>query len=118
MFNELLQWIRPSLEGNDKKSSARAITNFWYVGLNTAITVCTVILAFDIAHQLTPTEQAVSALKILVQLCVIFNIVILLIFGIVSAQQLIQAIRSFRGEKIETDGDKTKLETTEVVTGS
>lgn len=103
MFNELIQWIKPSLEGNDKKSSARAITNFWYVGLNTGITICTIILAFDIAHQLTPTIYSIQALKVLVGLCIIFNVVILLIFGIVSAQNLIQAIRSFRGEKTEKE---------------
>lgn len=97
-MKSFIKWLAPSMEGKDGKSSARALTNFWYVFLNTGISVSIVVLAYKIAQQPKPTDEAIAALKILVWLCVIYNLTILVIFGIVSIQQLNEGIRAFRGQ--------------------
>lgn len=111
----LINWIKPSLQGADGKSSARALTNFWYVLLNTGISVAIVVLAYKIADQPKPNSEAVAALKILVWLCVIYNVTILIIFGIVSIQQVNDGIRAFRGQPNQTEPIKAGDEVT--VTG-
>lgn len=97
-MSKLFTWLKPSMEGPDGKASARSLTNFWYVILNTGITICVIILGFDIAHQQKPTDEAVVALRYLIYLCIIFNVTILIIFGIVSIQQVTEGIRAFRGQ--------------------
>ena len=87
------------MQGVDGKASARALTNFWYVLLNTGISISIVVLAYRISDQDKPTVEAISSLKILVWLCVIYNLTILVIFGIVSIQQLNEGIRAFRGQQ-------------------
>lgn len=94
----LIKWIAPSFQGPDGKSSARALTNFWYVFLNTGITIAAVVLAYIIVDQPKPTDEAIAALKILVWLTIIYNLTILVIFGIVSIQQVNDGIRAFRGQ--------------------
>jgi predicted membrane protein len=95
---KLLKWLAPSMQSADGKASARALTNFWYVALNTAVTICAVKLAFIIVGQPNPTSEAIQALKIIVGLTIIYNITILIIFGIVSLQQVNEGIRAFRGQ--------------------
>ncbi len=97
----LINWIKPSLQGIDGKSSARALTNFWYVFLNSCISIAVVVLAYIIVYQPKPNAEAIAALKILVWLTVIYNITILVIFGIVSIQQVNDGIRAFRGQQSE-----------------
>jgi len=99
-MKKLIQWLRSSVEGKDGKSSARALTNFWYVGLNTAITVCVIVLAFKIIAKTDTTvnKHAIDALWALIWLSVIYNLTILLIFGIVSMQQVTELSRSIRGQ--------------------
>ena len=94
----LINWIKPSLEGIDGRSSARSLTNAWYVVINTIITVCILFLAKDIISQPHPNDKSVDTLWALIWLCVIFNVTILVIFGIVSIQQVTQGIRAFRGQ--------------------
>lgn len=96
---KFINWIRSSVEGKDGKSSARALTNFWYVALNTGISICVVVLAFTIVSKTNATinDSAVDALWGLIWLSVIFNLTILLIFGIVSMQQVTELSRSIRG---------------------
>jgi len=105
----LINWIKPSFQGPDGKSSARALTNFWYVFLNTVISVSAILLAYMIVDQPKPTAEAIQALKIIVWLTVIYNLTILIIFGIVSIQQVSDGIRAFRGqpESIKPGDDVT-----------
>lgn len=96
----IIQWLRPSLEGKDGKSSARAITNFWYVGLNTLIALSTIILAFLIIDKTDSqvNKYSVDVLWALIWLTGVYNITVLLVFGIVSLQQVTELSRSIRGE--------------------
>lgn len=98
---KLFKWIAPSLQGIDGRASARALTNFWYVFLNSCISIAVVVLAYIIVYQEHPTIEAIAALKILVWLTVIYNLTILIIFGIVSIQQVNDGIRAFRGQQSE-----------------
>lgn len=111
----LIKWIAPSLQGVDGKASARALTNFWYVLLNTGISISAVLLAYMIVEQPKPTDEAIQALKIIVWLTVIYNLTILVIFGIVSIQQVNEGIRAIRGqaEPIKP-GDTVTAEVTKV----
>ncbi|WP_256013098.1 hypothetical protein [Desertivirga xinjiangensis] len=102
-MSKLIKWLAPSLQGPDGKSSARALTNFWYVLLNTGISISIVVLAYRISDQRKPTQEAIAALKILVWLCVIYNLTILVIFGIVTAQQVNEGIRALRGRSQEPE---------------
>ena len=114
-MGRLLKWLSPSMQGIDGKASARALTNFWYVALNTGISIAIVVLAFRIVDQPKPKTEAIAALKILVWLCVIYNLTILTIFGIVSIQQVNEGIRAFRGQPEKQDPIKPGDEVT--VTG-
>lgn len=98
MITRLIRWLAPSMQGTDGKASARALTNLWYVLLNTAISVAVVVLAFRIVDQSKPTLEAVSALKALILLCVIHNLTVLILFGIITIQQVTQGIRAFKGQ--------------------
>ena len=113
MIKTLIKWLSPSMEGKDGKSSARALTNFWYVALNTAISICIIILAFNIVDKTDKTinDSAVDALWALIWLSVIYNVTILLIFGIVSMQQVTELSRSIRGGEY-IPPNPIKIETT------
>lgn len=122
-MGKLLQWFKPSMEGVDGRASARSLTNLWYVILNTAISICIIVMCFQVLHQEHPNEKSIEAIKALTNLCMIFNIVILIIFGIVSIQQVNEGIRAFRGQQstetkaeaqiqIKTEDEKTPINTT------
>ena len=93
-------WLRSSFQGKDGRSSARALTNFWYVILNSGISICIIILAFVIVSKtnVTVNNYAVDAMWALIWLSVIYNLTILLIFGIISIQNVIELSKSIRGE--------------------
>lgn len=103
------------MQGIDGKASARALTNFWYVALNSGISIAAVVLAYKIVEQPKPNGEAIAALKILIWLTVVYNITVLVIFGIVSIQQVNEGIRAFRGQPERQDPIKPGDEIT--VTG-
>ena len=96
-MKKLLSWLRPSMEGKDGKSSARALTNFWYVLLNTILSLGVLYLVYYIIKLEQVNTEAVNALWALIWLIVIFNVTILVIFGIVTAQNINEGIRAIRG---------------------
>lgn len=106
----LFLWVKPSMEGPDGKSSARALTNAWYVALNSVITVGVMYLCFKVALAPTVNKEAVNAIWALIWLVVIYNATVLLIFGIVTAQNITSGIRAIRGtdDKEETITVKTE----------
>lgn len=107
----LIQWLKPSLEGKDGKASARALTNWWYVGLNTILSFGVLYLVYFIIKSKVVNNEAVNALWALIWLIVIYNITILTIFGIVTAQNLNEGIRAIRGMQ-EPESKEVKFEGT------
>jgi hypothetical protein len=96
-MKKLLTWLKGSMEGKDGKSSARALTNFWYVFLNTILSLGVLYLVYYIIKAEVVNNQAVNALWALIWLIVIYNVTILTIFGIVTAQNINEGIRAIRG---------------------
>ena len=95
----LIQWIRPSLEGNDGKASGRSITAFWltilltlniisigyfvyYVANKKAQIIGTVIIPVDIAGLTLISNTLEFTLETLIG-------AVLLLWGVITAQQLI-----------------------------
>ncbi len=106
----LFSWVKPSMEGPDGKSSARAITNAWYVGLNTIISLGILYLCYIVVKSEKVLPQAISAIWALIYLVAIYNGTILLIFGIVSAQNIISFVKGVRGNSDKTE-DTITVET-------
>jgi len=105
------------MEGQDGKASARALTNVWYVILNTILSVGVLYLVTWIIKEKVTNPEAVKALWALIWLIVIYNVTILLIFGIVTVQNINEGIRAFKGtaEPIKvTATTKTETEITQV----
>jgi beta-lactamase regulating signal transducer with metallopeptidase domain len=109
MIKKFLSWLSPSFQGIDGKSSARALTNFWYVLLNSSVTICVVVLGFIIAIKPEVNNYAVDVMWVLVWLIVIYNLTVLLIFGIISIQNVIELSKSIRG-KDDTEKEENKGE--------
>lgn len=107
----LIDFIKPSMQGNDGKASARALTNFWYVGINTAVITFMCCLAHTIVTQSVVNAQAVNALKVIFWVFVVINLVILLIFGIITAQNVNESIRAIKGQPQQLEIE-TKTNTT------
>lgn len=95
--SEFITWLRPSVEGKDGRSSARALTNVWYVILNTMLSIGVLMLVKHIVTVDKVNERAVEALWVLIWLIIILNAVILIIFGLVTAQNVNEGIRAFKG---------------------
>ena len=97
MIRNLIQYLKPSIEGKDGKASARALTNVWYVMLNTLLSLGVLYLCFTVVKAKEVNSQAVNAIWALIWLVVIYNVTVLVIFGIVTAQNLNEGIRAIRG---------------------
>jgi hypothetical protein len=111
-MNKIIKWLKPSFEGADGKSSARALTNGWYVFLNTILSLGVLYLVYIVVKSETVNSEAVLAIKSLIWLIVIYNITILLIFGIVTIQNVTQLTRAFKGVEDKTainDGDSVVI---------
>ena len=116
-MKNLINWIKPSVEGKDGKASARALTNIWYVFLNTILSIGALYLVNYIVTADKVNVEAVNALWVLIRLILIFNITILIIFGIVTAQNINEGIRAIKGsaEPIKVVATtKTETEITQV----
>ena len=96
-----LSWVKPSMEGKDGKASSRALTNFWYVGLNTVLSLGILYLSYTVVIAQIVNNQAVHAIWALIWLVVIYNVTVLLIFGIITAQNVTEGIRAVRGTNKE-----------------
>lgn len=114
-MNKLLKWLSASLEGNDGKSSSKAITLLWVVILVTVLHVTIIYLALRITEQVVPTEASLKVMDRLRDLISIDWTVMLVLFGVVTIQSLIQAMKAFRGQPTETTITETKHETTKVL---
>ena len=94
---KLIKWLKSSVEGKDGRSSARALTNFWYVFLNTFI-------VFHVAYEIDKiiAKESLSPLieKVLwveFWVFVILNATVLIIFGIVTIQNLTELTKAVKG---------------------
>lgn len=108
-----ITWIRSSLEGKDNRSSARALTSWWYVVLNTLLTFAIVYLVYVVVLADKVNNEAVSAIWALLWLIVIYNATVLVIYQLVTAQNITEFTRAFRGntEPIKvTTNTETKIE--------
>jgi len=114
----IIDFIKPSLQGSDGKSSARALTNFWYVALNSLVSIATVVLAYIIVLDKNETKYAIDVLWVLVWVAGIYNLTILVIYGIVSFQNITEGIRAFRGQPASPVEVETKTVTTVTPTDS
>lgn len=111
-MNKIIKWLKPSVEGLDGKASARALTNSWYVFLNTILSLGVLYLVYIVVKSDKVNSEAVLAIKSLIWLIVIYNITILLIFGIVTIQNVTQLTRAFKGVEDKTaisDGDSVVI---------
>jgi heme/copper-type cytochrome/quinol oxidase subunit 2 len=110
-MKDFINWLRPTVEGKDGKSSARALTNVWYVVLNSILSLGVLYLVYFIIKSDKINDQAVNAIWALIWLIAIYNLTVLAIFGIVTAQNLTELARIARGASNDPITVTTKAET-------
>lgn len=78
-----------TLKGNDGKISSRKTTAFWFVILATADVVCVLVMIWlALFRQVPLTEYTIKLLGISVDMLMVICAMILLLFGIVTIQQI------------------------------
>lgn len=113
-MNKIITWLSSSLEGTDGKSSSKALTLLWVVILVTALHIAFIYLAIKIAEKSVPTEASLKVMDRLRDLIGINWTVMLILFGVVTVQTIIQALKAFRGQPTETTITETRHETTKI----
>lgn len=117
MNKNILQWLSSSLEGQDGKSSSKALTLLWAVILITALHIVFMYLAIAIAKTAIPTEASLKVMDRIRDLIGIDWTVMLILFGVVTLQTLVQAFKAFRGQPTQDPiytETKTKTTVTEI----
>jgi hypothetical protein len=111
-MNKILNWFKASLEGTDGKSSSKALTLLWAVILVTALHIAFMYIGIRVAERAVPTEASLKVMDRLRDLIGIDWTVMLILFGVVTIQTLIQAFKAFRGQPTDPIFTETSTSTT------
>lgn len=90
--------LRESIVGADGKGSSKNFTALWIVILVTVLHVIFMVIGYRIVDKVVPTEQSLKVMDRLMQLISINYTVLLILFGLVSVQTILQALNIFRGK--------------------
>jgi len=113
-MGKLLDFLKPSVQGNDGKASARALTNFWYVAMDTVLMLSIIVLAYIIVTGNHEKETAIFALKLLIWASGLYKVTVLLLYAVISYQQVNETVRALKGS--DSSPTPLQVETKTVVT--
>lgn len=89
MIRKIYNFLLPTIVGPDGKTSSRKITAFWFTALATVNTLCIIAIVFFSIQQDKPSNLNNNlALGYLIDLMYVLCGMILLLFGIVTFQQV------------------------------
>ena len=98
-----IEWVKKAFEGNDGIASSRSLTNVWYVVFSSCLSVSFVTIVYIILLSDKVNENTTVVLKMLLWLILVYLVMVLLLFSVVTIQQVIQTAKAVRGEKDNTN---------------
>lgn len=104
LIKKFIDWLLPSLQGNNGTSSSRRLTAFWFVILATITCFSIIVLAYLMVLLETKIEQIdIETLEVLTDLFIYITITVLTLFGIVTVQNISQMLTFKFGKNEPSD---------------
>lgn len=111
-MKKLIEFLKPSLLGNDGKASARSLTNAWIVVIVTALSANHIYLTNYIIKQTVPNNTVINIIDANTYLILVLCAFIGVLFGIIAFQSITELVRTVRGGSTPPIEVKTNTTTT------
>jgi len=107
MKKKIINWLRGSLEDGGGKSSSRKLTAFWFVVLSTIDLFSMILFGYLVSFQeITIDKDRLGRVYENMEYLFIFcNGMILILFGILTVQNIIYLVGLIKGGKLKNEKD-------------
>jgi len=99
-MKDFVNWLRASFEGSNKSASSRRVTTFWFVALETIISLAIVTCCIFLVLTEESRPQALDSIYKLIIFSVISRVSIFLLMSIITWQNITDTVNAVKGTTV------------------